>query len=82
MKKKCSNCFQVKLWEEFYPRKKGTVPTCNSDTQGRCKQCNADVVWAYVQRKKFGKDVLLDIENRKCSLSIKEGTCLNNVSAR
>ena len=42
--KKCSNCFRVKFECEFYRK-------CNG-LQSRCKQCNAEVVRSYAQRKR------------------------------
>lgn len=38
--KKCSNCFKVKPWGEFYMRKR---PTGETFPQSRCKVCNAEV---------------------------------------
>lgn len=47
--KKCSNCFRIRPLERFYPkrdRKRGV------DTwQARCKDCNAEVVAAWKDRR-------------------------------
>lgn len=43
--KKCSNCFQMKEFDAFYPKGKKYL-------QSRCKACNAEVCLGYVRRKK------------------------------
>lgn len=49
--KKCSNCFQLKNFSEFYPRRKGN----NSYVQSRCKNCNSEVV-RESKKRRFQKE--------------------------
>jgi hypothetical protein len=55
--KKCSNCFQVKVLCDFYPKRPDGY-------QSRCKDCNAEVCRAYKKRKQQ-KDFSAWVKNEK-----------------
>lgn len=50
--KKCSNCFIVKTWDQYYPR---TDARGRPSVQSRCKTCNPEVVKAW-KKQKFQRD--------------------------